>query len=159
VTEEQDESSENSSTDTESESGQRTARNIYTGLPSVSGDNQHTPPFAPVVNDAYRQMFAYRRFLTRWTREWGPVVCWPTFIMQELQEREKLGEQKEWRQDMLGKAEQGRVIVSQLKGMFNVLPSDPWQVRDLWLQACDISEHIQAGIACLNAHLDIEASM
>jgi hypothetical protein len=78
--------------------------------------------------------------------------------MHELHERMKVGEEKEWRLDMLGKADQGRAIATKLKGMYNVLPSDPWQVRDLWLQATDILESIQAGIACIEAHLDLEVS-
>jgi len=122
-------------------------------------DNPHPPPTHCVDNAAQRELFKVRRFLRNWTSEWGPVACWPTFIMTELKESVLTGKEKDWRGDMTGKSEQGKVMVGQLRGMFKVLPQDPWMVRDFWCQAFDLLEQIQAGIACLQAHMDYELEM
>jgi hypothetical protein len=156
---EQDDDTHDESSDASSSDSAR-SRNIHTGLPSVPGDNPHNPPIAPLMNKiSYQQMYSHRRFLTKWTKKWGPVSNWPSVIMEELEQCRKSGEEREWRRDMLAKLEQGRFVVTQLKAMFIVLPDDPWQVRDLWLQSVELLEHIQGGIACLVAHLQLEVNM
>jgi hypothetical protein len=57
---------------------------------------------------------------------------------------------------MTGKVDQGKAMISRLKGMFKDLPRDPWMVRDMWCQAFDLLEQIQEGLACLQAHMDYE---
>jgi hypothetical protein len=78
--------------------------------------------------------------------------------MAEYKERMLANEGRIWRLDLLGKAEQGKVFLNRMKGMFKELPSDPWIVRDLWCQAFELTEQIQAGLACLHAHIDYESS-
>jgi hypothetical protein len=84
------------------------------------------------------------------------VSCWPTFIMTEYKQCVRDNKVKDWRGDMTGKADQGKAMISRLKGMFKDLPRDPWMVRDMWCQAFDLLEQIQEGLACLQAHMDYE---
>jgi hypothetical protein len=74
--------------------------------------------------------------------------------MEEYNALVRMGKEKLWRADMVGKAEQGTSMLRDLKGLFKVLPSDPWQVRDLWCQGFELAEDIQAGLACIQAHVD-----
>jgi hypothetical protein len=76
--------------------------------------------------------------------------------MAEYNQCAAAGNVREWRADMAGKADQGHVVIGRLKGMFRLIPKDPWVVRDLWCQALELFEQIQAGLACLQAHLDYE---
>jgi hypothetical protein len=54
---------------------------------------------------------------------------------------------------MLDKASEGLLALAKLRGLFVELPQDPWQVGDIWCQAFDLASEIQAGVACLHAHV------
>jgi hypothetical protein len=58
---------------------------------------------------------------------------------------------------MRQRMKEGEQAAAELKSLFKVLPTDAWQVRDLWYQAMDLVSLITSGIACLRTHLEIEA--
>jgi hypothetical protein len=116
-------------------------------------DNPHPPPFQPIANDAYKQLYRCRRSYSKWTSEWGALSAWPSAILGEFEDYQKRGDEKEWRVDMHAKAAQGERVLLELESLFKVLPSDPWQVRDLWTQGFRLAQDFQERIACIRAHV------
>jgi hypothetical protein len=68
--------------------------------------------------------------------------------MTEYKQSINDNKEKDWRNDMTGKADQGKVMVGRLKGMFKDLPRDPWMVRDMWCQAFELLEQILERCPC-----------
>jgi len=115
------------------------------------------PPTSKNSIMASSRMYEYHQFLADWTAEWGPVRCWPTSIINEYEQCVAADKEKEWRVDMLGKAEQGRVVLNLLQSLFKVLPHDHREVRSLWIQGLSVAETILSGIACLEMVVDYKS--
>jgi hypothetical protein len=116
--------------------------------------NPHLRPLKPYVEPkAYDDLCEARVFLVDWTKDYGPVVCWPHALIVLRKEALESDEEDEWKEELKDKVRQGLMTLSGLRGLFIELPKSPWMIRDTWCQAFDLAGEIQQGIACIQAHL------
>jgi hypothetical protein len=119
-------------------------------------ENPHPAPIRPYVEPkAYDTLYDIRHFIASWNKEWGPVACWPPIICKLHEDAFRTNTEGEWKYDMEQKSFEGLWALGEIRKLFIELPRDPWQVRDLWCQAFDLASEIQAGVACLRAHISM----
>jgi hypothetical protein len=118
--------------------------------------NPHPPPIKPYVKpQAYDNLYDLRVFIALWSKDCGPIICWPHTLQLQYEEALKNDEEEEWKDDMKDKIRQGFTALADLKSLFLVLPKDPWMVRDIWCQAFELAGDIHRGLACIQAHLAV----
>jgi len=123
---------------------------IASATHDVFDHNPHPAPLKPYVEPtAYEIMFEVRAFIIVWSKDWGPTWCWPRTLPRLRQEALLTCTEDEWKCEVTEKILQGLGALGDLKRMYEVLPKDPWMVRDLWSQAFTLACEIQAGLACL----------
>jgi hypothetical protein len=122
-------------------------------------NNPHpVPPDLALSRDhdvSYRLLYDIRDWLASWKKEWGPVSTWQSCIIDEYNVARDKDKVKEWRLKMSEKREDGLEVIGWLRGMFQMLPTSAWKVRDLWSQAFALLEEIQAGVSCISAMVDV----
>lgn len=118
--------------------------------------NPHPPPLKPYVKpQAYDTLHDLRVFIAEWSKDCGPIICWPHTLPELHDEASNNGEEDEWKRDMKYKVRQGLTALGELKALFLVLPKDPWMVRDIWCQAFELAGEIHRGLACIQAYLAV----
>jgi hypothetical protein len=107
-----------------------------------------------VQSQAYDNLYDLRVFIALWSKEYGPIACWPHTLQELHEEAMENDEEEEWRRDLNDKVRQGLTALADLKALFVELPTTtPWVIRDIWCQAFELSGEIHTGIACVKAHL------
>jgi hypothetical protein len=99
-------------------------------------------------------LFDIRMFICIWSRDFGPIACWPHSLQLLHDEAAENGAGEKWRGDLKDKVRQGLMGLGDLKDLFLELPTDTkWMVQYIWSQAFDLAMELQNGIACLQTHL------
>jgi hypothetical protein len=93
-------------------------------------------------------------FICSWSRDFGPVDCWPHTLQLLHDEAVENGAGEKWRGDLKDKVRQGLKGLNNLKDLFLELPTETkWIVRYIWSQAFDLAMELQKGIVSLQTHL------
>jgi hypothetical protein len=93
-------------------------------------------------------------FIALWSKDYGPILCWPHILQELHREAVEEDDEEEWRGELNDKVRQGMNALGELKSLFLELPTHtPWMIRDIWCQAFELAGEIHRGIACIQAHL------
>jgi hypothetical protein len=129
--------------------------NIF-DLSKADYHNPHPPPIKPYVKpQAYDNLHNLCMFLANWSKDCGPVICWPHTLQILHDQALENNEEEEWKDNMKDKVRQGLTVLCELKALFLVLPEDPWMVQDLWCQVFKLAGEIHRGLAFIQMHLAV----
>jgi hypothetical protein len=117
--------------------------------------NPHPPPIVPYVQpQTYDYIYDVRVCIAHWSKEYGPVDCWPHVLRELHEEAVENDDEEEWHRDLKDKMRQGLTVLRELRALFLELPTNtPWMIRDIWCQAFELAGEVHRGIACIQAHL------
>jgi hypothetical protein len=91
-----------------------------------------------------------------WTHEWGPFdqTNWTLRYRDEFGMAKDAGTLEMWLQQIQGKAESGKRILSAMRDLLkSELPESPLEAADIWRQGFELTSVLQGGTAFLEARL------